>query len=326
MLSEKLYDHVHNNPAPNVLVIGDIMLDHYIFGSADRLSPEAPVPVVNVKKESKIIGGAANVASNLISLGAKVTLAGVIGTDPFGSDIITALAEKDINTSLIIKDDSRVTTVKTRIIAGTHQIVRIDKEHIHDISAELEEIFFSMLKEEIGNCDIVILSDYNKGLLTNNLTLKIIDLGKKLNKRIIVDPKGLDYAKYSGAYLIKPNRKELLEASKTARISDEADLVKAAHIILEATNANYLIVTLSEAGIAIITKADCRVFPVVATEVFDVTGAGDTVIATIAYCLSLGFSMEEAAVISNYAAAIVIKHLGSATTTTAEIISSLKNN
>ncbi len=326
MLAEKLYNHVLNNPAPNVLVIGDIMLDHYIFGSADRLSPEAPVPIVNVKRESKIIGGAANVASNLITLGAKVTLAGVIGNDPFGSEIIKALIEKDINTSLIVKDDSRVTTVKTRIIAGTHQIVRIDREHIYDISVELEEIFFELLTAEISKCDIVVLSDYNKGLLTHNLSLKIIGLGKQLNKRIIVDPKGLDYSKYNGAYLIKPNRKELLEASKTERINDEADLIKAAHIILDTTNARYLIVTLSEAGIAIITKEDCRVFPVVATEVFDVTGAGDTVIATIAYCLSLGFTMDEAAVISNYAAAIVIKHVGSATTTTAEIISSLKNN
>lgn len=325
MLAEKLSEYVQNNPAPTVLVVGDVMLDHYIFGSASRLSPEAPVPIVNVNKESKIIGGAANVASNLISLGANVIIAGVVGNDTFGEEIKLALADKNIDTSLIIKDSGRTTTVKTRIIAGTHQIVRIDKEHIHAISAELEDTFIGLIRAQMEKCDIVILSDYNKGLLTQRLSLEIIQLGKSLNRKVIVDPKGLDYSKYHGAYLIKPNRKELAEASKTERIHDEQALVKAANIILESTLATYLIVTLSEAGIAIINKADCKVMPVVATEVFDVTGAGDTVIAALAYCLSLGFTMQDSAIIANYAASIVIKHVGSATTTTAEIISSLKN-
>ncbi|MES2829970.1 MAG: D-glycero-beta-D-manno-heptose-7-phosphate kinase [Bacteroidota bacterium] len=325
MLAEKLSSYVQTNPAPTVLVVGDVMLDHYIFGSANRLSPEAPVPIVNVNKEAKIIGGAANVASNLITLGAKVVIAGVVGDDSYGDEIIKALVEKNIDTSLILKDSDRSTTVKTRIIAGTHQIVRIDKEHIHDVSFEIEEKLLGLLKAQIEIADIVILSDYSKGLLTQRLSLEIIQLGKSLNKKVIVDPKGLDYTKYHGAYLIKPNRKELAEASKIERIADEQALVKAANIILEATLATYLIVTLSEAGIAIINKRDCRIIPVVATEVFDVTGAGDTVIATLAYCLSLGFNMHDASVISNYAAAIVIKHVGSATTTTTEIITSLKS-
>ncbi|TDQ08344.1 D-glycero-beta-D-manno-heptose-7-phosphate kinase [Pedobacter metabolipauper] len=326
MLADKLYHSHHNDPAPNVLVIGDLMLDHYVFGSATRLSPEAPVPIVNVSKESKIIGGAANVASNLIALGATVYLAGIIGDDTFGEEIKTLLDAKNINTSLIIRDQSRVTTVKTRIIAGNHQIVRMDREDIHDISGELEESFFNLLSAPVENADIVILSDYNKGLLTHNLSLKIIALCNSLHKKIIVDPKGLDYTKYHGAFLIKPNRKELAEASKTERINSEESLVKAAHVILNATDADHLIVTLSEAGIAMITKTDCRVIPVVATEVYDVTGAGDTVIATLAYCLSHGFSVEEAAIVSNYAASIVIKHIGSATTTVPEIITALKNN
>lgn len=324
MLAERLHQAHHNTPAPNILVIGDLMLDHYIFGAATRLSPEAPVPIVNVGKESKIIGGAANVASNLIDLGAEVYLAGVIGDDSFGEEIKALLEEKRINTSLIVKDQSRRTTVKTRIIAGNHQIVRIDKEDIHDISPVLEETFFNFLAPYIEKVNMVILSDYNKGLLTHALSLKIIALCKKLNKQIIVDPKGLDYSKYYGAYIIKPNRKELEEASKTEKISNDAVLIKAANVILQATDAKYLIVTLSEAGIAIITRDDCKIIPVVATEVYDVTGAGDTVIATLAYCLSLGFNAEEAAIVANYAAAIVIKHIGSATTTIDEIITSLK--
>lgn len=326
MLAEKLYNAHHRSPAPNILVIGDLMLDHYIFGSATRLSPEAPVPIVNANKESKIIGGAANVASNLIDLGAEVYLAGVIGDDAFGEEVKQLLEAKNINTSLIVKDQSRRTTVKTRIIAGNHQIVRIDKEDVHDISAVLEETFFNFLAPYIEKVNMVILSDYNKGLLTHTLSLKIIGLCKRLNKQIIVDPKGLDYSKYHGAFIIKPNRKELAEASKTEKINNDEALIKAANVILKATEAEYLIVTLSEAGIAIITKEDCKIIPVVATEVYDVTGAGDTVIATLAYCLSIGFNTEEAATVANYAASIVIKHIGSATTTIDEIITSLKTN
>lgn len=326
MLAEKLYNAHRKHPAPTILVIGDLMLDHYIFGTATRLSPEAPVPIVNANKESKIIGGAANVASNLIDLGAEVYLAGVIGNDTFGAEVQQLLEDKKINTSLIVKDDARRTTVKTRIIAGTHQIVRIDNEDTHDISSTLENTFFNFLAPYLEKVDMVVLSDYNKGLLTRSLSLKITAMCKKLDKKIIVDPKGLDYTKYHGAYIIKPNRKELAEASKTERIHNDEALIKAANVILKVTEAQYLIVTLSEAGIAIITKDSCQVIPVVATEVYDVTGAGDTVIATLAYCLSLGFNTIEAATVANYAASIVIKHIGSATTTIDEIITSLKNN
>jgi rfaE bifunctional protein kinase chain/domain len=326
MLTEKLYNAYHNNAAPDILVIGDLMLDHYLFGSASRLSPEAPVPIVRTNKESKIIGGAANVASNLIDLGAKVYLGGVVGNDTFADDVKDLLVAKGIDSQLIIKDESRVTTVKTRVIVGNHHIVRIDREDVHSISSELEASFFTYLVPFIQKADIVILSDYNKGLLTPSLSLKIINYCNSIGKKTLIDPKGLDYSKYEGAYLIKPNRKELTEAAKAERINTNEDLVKAAHIILDATKATYLIVTLSEAGIAIITKDDCKILPVAATEVYDVTGAGDTVIATLAYCLALGFDIQEAATVANHAASIVIKHIGSATTNIEEIIASLKTN
>jgi rfaE bifunctional protein kinase chain/domain len=326
MLAEKLqYAHL-NSPKPNILVIGDLMLDHYIFGSATRLSPEAPVPVVNVQKETKIVGGAANVASNLVDLGAQVSLAGVIGTDSFGEEIIKILQEKQIKTDLVLKDASRTTTVKTRVIAGNHQVVRIDMEDIHDIADVLEESFLLALDDAIMKSDIIILSDYNKGLLTHALSLRIIARCNELGKKIIVDPKGLDYSKYNGAYLIKPNRKELGEAAKTNRVHNQEELESAAAVIFDCTSAAYLIVTLSEGGIAIITPDASKILPVVATEVYDVTGAGDTVMATLAYCLSLDFSIEEACHYSNYAASIVIKQIGSATTTIEEIINAIKNN
>lgn len=325
MLAEKLNNAHRTQPKPNILVIGDLMLDHYIFGSATRLSPEAPVPIVNVKKENKIVGGAANVASNLIDLGATVYLAGITGNDSFGEEIKSILQTKNIDTHLILKDESRTTTVKTRVIAGNHQIVRIDQEDTHDISSALEDLFFNALFPCIASSDIVILSDYNKGLLTKSLSLRIIQSCNQLQKKIIVDPKGLDYTKYEGSFIIKPNRKELAEAAKTEKIATEADLIKAAGVIFSHTKATWLIVTLSEGGIAIINPDSCKIIPVVATEVYDVTGAGDTVIATLSYCVALGFSIEDASIISNYAASIVIKHIGSATTTIEEIITALNN-
>jgi rfaE bifunctional protein kinase chain/domain len=325
MLAEKLYSAHLNHSKPKILVIGDLMLDHYIFGSATRLSPEAPVPVVNVQKENKIIGGAANVASNLVDLGAQVSLAGITGDDAFGTEIIGLLKEKQIGTALILKDSSRSTTVKTRVIAGNHQIVRIDMEDTHSISAAFEQEFLASLDASIADSEIIILSDYNKGLLTTGLSLAIIARCNALGKKIIVDPKGLDYSKYSGAYLIKPNRKELAEAAKTHQVHSQQDLEQAAAVIFACTSAKYLIVTLSEGGIAIITEDGSKVLPVVATEVYDVTGAGDTVMATLAYCLSLGFTIEEACHYANYAASIVIKQIGSATTSIGEIINAIKN-
>jgi D-beta-D-heptose 7-phosphate kinase/D-beta-D-heptose 1-phosphate adenosyltransferase len=324
MLAERLQSAHLNNPKPKILVIGDLMLDHYIFGSATRLSPEAPVPVVNVEREDKIIGGAANVASNLIDLGAHVYLGGITGNDVAGEEIEAILQTKSIDTSRIIKDDLRSTTVKTRIIAANHQIVRMDKEDVTDISQSMEQVIFTGLVPCIESSDLIILSDYNKGLLTPSLSRRIIDHCNALGKRIFVDPKGLDYEKYKGAFIIKPNRKELADAAKTDKIHTQDDLVQAARIILDLTEASYLIVTLSEAGIAIITQDDCTILPVVATKVYDVTGAGDTVMATLAYCVALGFSIEEACALSNYAASIVIKHIGSATTTVEDIVTAMR--
>lgn len=319
MLSDKLKEH-NKNHTPNILVIGDLMLDHYIFGNASRLSPEAPVPVVNVNQESKIVGGAGNVANNIISLGGKVKVVGIVGADENGESLKKILEENGANVNAVLSDKQRCTTIKTRVLASNHQIVRIDREDTNAIDHELELLLSESIYQEIDQTDLVIISDYNKGLLTESLTQKVIKYANSVNKRVIVDPKGTDYSKYKDAFVIKPNRKELSETSRISNINTENKLKEAAEIIFKTTSSQNLVVTLSEEGMAIITPSSFKLLPVKATEVYDVTGAGDTVIATIAYCLALGLSLDEACQIANYAAAIVVKHVGSSTTTIEEII------
>nr|MCS3813103.1 D-beta-D-heptose 7-phosphate kinase/D-beta-D-heptose 1-phosphate adenosyltransferase [Mucilaginibacter sp. X4EP1] len=302
------------------------MIDHYIWGSATRLSPEAPVPIVNVKNESVTLGGAGNVVQNLVALGAQVSVSGLIGNDASGVQLIDILENEGVKTSSIIKDQSRSTTVKTRVLAGSHQLVRVDREVTDAISIEIEDELIDKLSANIVAADVIILSDYNKGLCSPTFTQRLIATANKYQKKVIVDPKGLNYAKYKGAFIIKPNKKELAEAAKTEKISSLSDLEEAAKTILQQTETNYLIVTLSEEGMAIITSNDSKLLPVKATEVFDVTGAGDTVIATIAYFLALGLAIEEACELANHAAAIVIRHIGSATTTVEDIIKDIENS
>jgi rfaE bifunctional protein kinase chain/domain len=309
---------------PSVLVIGDLMIDHYIWGSATRLSPEAPVPIVNVKNESTTLGGAGNVVQNLVALGANVTVAGVIGNDATGVQLIEILESEGVKTNAIIKDHTRSTTIKTRILAGSHQLVRVDREVTDNISQELEDELLAKLSANIDNADIVILSDYNKGLLAPGLTQRLIKIANDHQKKVVVDPKGLNYEKYKGAYIIKPNRKELAEAAKIEKIGNITDLENAAKTIFLQTATTYLIVTLSEEGMAIVTEKSSRLMPVKATEVFDVTGAGDTVISAIAYFTALGLDIDESCELANHAAAIVIRHVGSATTTVDEIIKDME--
>ncbi|ASU33785.1 D-glycero-beta-D-manno-heptose-7-phosphate kinase [Mucilaginibacter xinganensis] len=305
---------------PSILVIGDLMIDHYIWGNATRLSPEAPVPIVNVNNESTTLGGAGNVVQNLVSLGAKVTVAGIIGNDSTGKKVIEILEAEGVNTDTIIKDNARPTTIKTRVLAGRHQLVRIDKEVTDAISIKIADELVEKLTAMIDSADIIIISDYNKGLFSPELTQRLIKIARDSQKKVIVDPKGLNYEKYKGAYLIKPNRKELAEAAKAESIKNTDDLQKAAETIFTQTQTAYLIVTLSEEGMAIITEQGSKLLPVKATEVFDVTGAGDTVIAAIAYFMASGFTVEEACDLANHAAAIVVRHVGSASTTIDEII------
>lgn len=326
MLLHKIRSLQTNQNPPKILIIGDLMIDQYIWGDANRLSPEAPVPIVNVQKESSTLGGAGNVAQNLLSFGAEVIVAGLIGEDQAGKELLAMLIEENADTRGIVVDTNRPTTVKTRIIAGSHQIVRIDREVNETISKECEDDLFNRIMPQIAEVDLVLFSDYNKGVLSPSLCSRIITYCNSISKKVIVDPKGLDFAKYKGAFIIKPNKKELAQAVKFEKISSTHDLQNAAAALFELTDATYLVVTLSEEGIAILTKADYKLLDVKATEVFDVTGAGDTVLATLAYFIALGFTVEEACELANHAAAIVIRQVGSATTTVEEIIEDMENN
>ncbi|HVW96970.1 MAG TPA: D-glycero-beta-D-manno-heptose-7-phosphate kinase [Mucilaginibacter sp.] len=322
-LIDKVRSAELNSKKPSILVIGDLMLDHYIRGEASRLSPEAPVPIVNVKGELTTLGGAGNVVQNLVALGAEVTVAGIVGDDLMGEQLIRILEDEGVSASAVIKDGARPTTVKTRVLAGRHQLVRIDHEVTDPIAKSLADTLSEKIGEALNKADIIIFSDYNKGLFEAGLTQQLITLANSNDKKVIIDPKGLNYQKYKGAYLIKPNRKELAEAANSGQIKNAQELHHAAEVIFSQTDTTYLVVTLSEDGMAILTRQSSKMLPVKATEVFDVTGAGDTVIATITYFLALGFPVEEACELANHAAAIVIRHVGSATTTIEDIVNDM---
>lgn len=311
---------------PAILVIGDLMLDHYIIGGATRLSPEAPVPIVNVKRETYTLGGAGNVVQNLVALGAGVTVAGVIGDDAAAAQVIDILSSEGVAVDTIIKDSRRPTTVKTRVLAGSHQLVRVDREVTDAVSADIEDELLGKLSDYIERADMVILSDYNKGLFSPSLTQRVIKHANKHGKKVVIDPKGLNYEKYKGAFIIKPNRKELMEAAKVEKANSIESLQQAAKVIFEQTDTEYLVITLSEEGMLIIDELAYKLLPVKATEVFDVTGAGDTVLATMVYFMAAGLSIEEACELANHAAAIVIRQVGSASATIDEIIADMEKD
>ena len=324
MLTDKVRELQQSASTPNILVIGDLMIDHYVIGDATRLSPEAPVPIVNVKKEFTTPGGAANVAQNLLALGSVVSLAGITGNDIDATRLTDILVNEGINADAIFKDATRPTTVKTRVMAGSHQLVRVDREVTHPLTESLQAEFIERIKGNIAKADIVVLSDYNKGLFSPALTQQLINEANSKGKKVVIDPKGLNYEKYKGAYIIKPNRKELAEAAKTEKITNIDELQQAARIIIKQTGAEYIVVTLSEQGMVIISELAYKLLPVKATSVFDVTGAGDTVLATMAYFIAQGLNVEEACELANHAAAIVIMQTGSAVTTVDEILEDIE--
>ena len=293
---------------PNILVIGDLMVDHYLYGKVDRISPEAPVQVVDVKREEILMGGAGNVINNLLSLGAKVGVCSVIGDDEGGEFLHKRLGQKGVVKEGLVTQKGRKTSHKSRVIASHQQIVRIDKEDKEDISKESSDTILLRAKIVMPFYDGVVLSDYGKGVLTKELTKDLIDLAKSQGKKVLVDPKGSDYTKYKGATLLTPNKKEAYEATGI-EIKDDDSLKKALKKLKEDIELKYSVITLSEDGIALLDE-DFEKIPTVAKDVFDVTGAGDTVIAAIAISLVEGKSIKEAIEFANKAAAVAVSHVG----------------
>lgn len=355
---------------PKILVVGDLILDHYVWGNCSRISPEAPVQVVNIKKESENLGGSCNVANNLIELGAEVFLCGVCGDDAAGDRLLGALQKRKINTNGILRLKNRPTTQKTRIIAANQQVVRIDREDSSAISNEdsnaILEFTQKILKEQ--KLGAMVISDYNKGLLSFKLTQEIISSANELKVPVLCDPKGSDFTKYKGAFLLTPNKKEA-QIATGVEIKDEKSLENALDKMGQSADLCVELITLSEDGMAFkerkggicgiessiksSAKADIESniesgvkgkksakstadsiknenkihkIPTIAREVFDVSGAGDTVIAALAWAIANGAKMLQAAQFANAAAAVVVSKIGSATASHAEIAAYLRRN
>ncbi len=305
------------NFTPKILVIGDLMIDHYLWGSCERISPEAPVQVVDISKETTVLGGAGNVINNLNALGAKVSVASVIGDDNNGLELKEMLNVINVDSKNLVIQKNRKTSKKSRIIAVSQQILRYDKESKNEIKKDSVEKILNSISNDISSYDAIILSDYGKGVLTTELCQGVISLAKKDNIKVLVDPKGSDFSKYKGAYLLTPNKKEAILATNI-NIEDEISLEKALLKLKNDIELDISLITLSEDGIATYDKEVER-FPTVAKEVFDVTGAGDTVIASIAFSLSAGKTIQDTASFANLAAGVVVGKIGSATVTLDEI-------
>ena len=306
------------NKTPKILVVGDLMIDHYLWGSSERISPEAPVPVVNVDSESTVLGGAGNVINNLNALGAMVDVISVIGECETSKELKDLLCDIKIETQYLITQKNRVTSKKSRIIAAQQQVVRYDRESISEINNKSQVAILKVFKKIVNNYDVILLSDYGKGVLTFELTQSLISIANENKKKLLVDPKGLDYSKYKGAYLLTPNKKEASEATNII-IKDNESLTQSIRILKDQIDLTVSLITLSEKGVAIFDN-ELRIHPTVAREVFDVTGAGDTILASLGFAISCNKDIDEAIKFANLASGVVVGKIGSATATLNEII------
>lgn len=305
-----------------VLVIGDLMLDRYVWGAVDRISPEAPVPVVRIDHRTICAGGAANVAANLNSLGCKVSLAGVLGADEDGRQLLEMLENSGIDSKAIVSVSDRPTICKTRILGGRQQMLRLDMEKPGEIELELRNKFLSVAEAQVPGSSAIILSDYGKGLLSESVCQALIGRARDFGIPVLVDPKGPRYEKYSGCNVISPNRLELGAAVSTDCQNLEL-LLQNGERLRSDLGVDAFAVTLSEMGIALLDPQGLHRFPALARDVFDVSGAGDTVIATIAAGVVAGLHLHDAIRLANLAAGTVIAKLGTVPVSSAELQAAL---
>lgn len=293
-----------------IAVVGDLMLDRYIWGSVSRISPEAPVPVVDMEQEQARLGGAANVAKNIKSLGGEPVLIGVIGEDNSGKLLLEIVRESNFPVEGIIVDHTRPTTVKTRVIAHNQHVVRIDREQKTDISNTIQEKLLDVLRKNIDTIDGIIIEDYNKGVVVKNLIAQLVSISNKHNKIIAVDPKFNNFFEYKNVTVIKPNRKEAEEVLGT-RIKTDEDIINAGKSLLQKLGAKNILLTLGDRGMSLF-ESDGKIssMPTKALNVTDVSGAGDTVISTLTMALSSGAMIKEAAALANFAGGIVCGYIG----------------
>ncbi len=296
----------------NILVVGDLILDKYLWGDVERISPEAPVPVVDVKKETVNLGGACNVAWNISALNGNVHIAGVIGRDENGRVLEFLLKEKNVN-PILIKDPSRPTTEKTRIIAVSQQLMRIDREDKSKISLEILEELIDRIDSVIEDVDAIIVSDYGKGVITKEL----MDYLRSMEKPIFVDPKPSNVDLYHRVTIMTPNKKEAYEL---ARLDRDNPIERVGKFLMEKLQMEQLLITLGAEGMALFTEDNIVKIPAKARKVYDVTGAGDTVISVLALSKAAGGTWEESASLANYAAGYVVGEIGTAVVSQEKLI------
>jgi D-beta-D-heptose 7-phosphate kinase/D-beta-D-heptose 1-phosphate adenosyltransferase len=310
---------IHKFAKTNILVIGDLMVDRFVRGKVTRLSPEAPVPIVHVKDESDLPGGAGNVIMNLASLGAQVSAVGMIGRDPAGENLLSRFRARGIQTQGIMSDASLTTILKTRVIAEHQQVVRFDRENLNSAPHKIYADILKLLPVLIRESDGVILSDYGKGTITQPILTAAITLAKHFKKPICVDPKLEHFLSYKGVTCITPNSAEALGGMRRLRVEGEDGFIQLGKDILKALKCKSVLITQGEEGMTLFEKSRITHIPVKAREVFDVTGAGDTVISVFTLALACGASLVEAATLANLAAGIVVGKLGTATVSPIEL-------
>jgi D-glycero-beta-D-manno-heptose-7-phosphate kinase len=313
----------------NILIIGDIILDRYIFGKVSRISPEAPVPVVDVTRETFLLGGSANVAKNIIALGGKATVSGVIGNDRAGDMVRELLAGSGINIDGLI-EDNRPTTVKSRVIAHNQQVVRFDHENRNRLEGKPLAVLLGYIKKALPDFDAVIISDYMKGVVTAALVKAVVRFAKQKKTFVAVDPKMGHFHLYKNVSIITPN---LLEASQGSGIDirNEAGLLSAGKTLLKRLSCMSVLITRGEEGMSLFERDGAKGIkvtniPTAAIKVFDVTGAGDTVIAAFTLARAAGASLHDSAILSNYAAGIVVGEVGTATATPKTLLQSIRDH
>jgi len=309
-----------------ILILGDIMLDEYLHGQVNRISPEAPVPVVEIMTEQLSLGGAANVANNIAALGNEPYLIGTVGQDDASVKLSQLLKEKGISREHLVDDQSRRTTIKTRIIAHSQQVVRADREDAVEISAEIEYRIMTKFNAVIDKIDGVIISDYGKGVLTESLLEKVIPICREKKIFVGVDPKESYFFRYKKVSVVTPNHHEAGFVAGR-RIKNDSDLRRVGKFLLEKLESDSVLITRGEKGMALFNaNGDVDYFPTVAKKVFDVTGAGDTVVASFVSAIAAGADLKEATEVANCAAGIVVGEIGTATVSKAVLTKELKHS
>ena len=316
---------IENFSNVKILIVGDVMLDRYLWGSVNRISPEAPVPIVNINKTTLALGGAANVAANVAGLGANPILVGITGKDAEARILSEILEQSNISSEFLIKLKGRQTTTKTRLVAHNQHVVRFDHETIEPVSENEINIVSKQIENILEDVEVIIISDYAKGFLTKLLLTRLITSARSKNKIILVDPKGKDFSKYKGATVLTPNRREAADATNIDE-NEQNLIAKAGKKLLEDISLEALLITQGERGLALLQK-DSEIFHLEASarEVYDVTGAGDTVIASFAVAIAAGANYFEAAKFANISAGLVVEQLGTTAITLEMLQDELKS-